>query len=76
MGNGMDKIKISIPTLAILITLLFYGWLFNAWATMPVYEWCEWVEGDNGTLTIYHCSSPSNWDKLTDSEEWQGWEDR
>ena len=64
-----------IKTLGVIGILYFYLWLAGSWLSMPVHEWCEEEYSDNGSVyTIYHCSSPTYWDKITNSEDWQEWE--
>ena len=58
----------------LLISLLLWVNISLAWdfALTPVMEWCEWEYSDNGSvMAIYHCVSPTWWDKLTNSSEWQ-----
>ena len=56
------------------VVLFIIGHLVLAGTQMPVYRWGDIEYGDNGSVTMYECSSPSYWDKWTNSPEWQEFE--
>jgi len=67
LGGVFRKLLLSLA-IWVVVSLVWQ------YALTPVMEWCEWEWSDNGsTVTIYHYSAPSHWEKWTNSDEWQKW---
>jgi hypothetical protein len=75
LDSYFKSIKKWLVVTVILSAMLFLVFHLVPFLNSPVYRWADYYYDERGDFYFYECASPTWWDKIINSSEWQKWEE-